>query len=169
MHWEDLTTGESVAVNGACLTVNERGRFDVVKETMRKTNLGDLRPGARVNLERALRPADRIGGHFVQGHVDVTGVVRENGSLLRVEVEPVWATGLVPKGSVAVDGVSLTVVDVGRDCFTCALIPHTRKHTTLGRRRPNERVNLEFDILGKYVQKRSRITPEFLRQAGYLE
>lgn len=166
--WTDLEEGESVAVNGVCLT-HSRGRFRVVPETLRKTALGELRSGHRVNLERALRPLDRIGGHFVQGHVDGTGVVLKTGAELRVGIEPALAGGIVPKGSIAVDGVSLTVVEVGRDFFTCALIPHTRKHTTLGQRRSGSRVNLELDVLGKYARKLSRITPEFLERAGFAD
>lgn len=166
--WDDLREGESVAVNGCCLSW-DRGGFNAVPETLKRTNLGGLRAGDRVNLERALRATDRLGGHFVQGHIDGTGIVRKTGAELRVEIAPELANGIVPKGSIAVDGVSLTVVDVGRDYFTCALIPLTRKLTTLGRRKPGERVNLELDILGKYVRKTSRITPEFLKRAGFVE
>lgn len=166
--WDDVREGESVAVNGCCLTW-DRGGFHAVPETLKRTNLGDLRAGDRVNLERALRAADRLGGHFVQGHVDGTGVVRRIGPELRVEIAPELANGIVSKGSIAVDGVSLTVVSVGRDYFTCALIPTTRRVTTLGFRRPGERVNLELDILGKYVRKPSRITPDLLKRAGFID
>lgn len=167
--YDDLRRGDSVAINGVCLTVVTPGAFDVVAETLRKTNLGRLRTREQVNLERPLRPMDRLGGHFVQGHVDGTGIVRKNGAELRVEVAPELSSGMVPKGSIAVDGVSLTIVEVERDSFTCALIPTTRKRTTLGFRKPGDRVNLELDILGKYARKSSRITPEFLREAGFLE
>jgi riboflavin synthase len=157
-----LTIGESVAVNGACLTVVEHDagafRFDVGPETLRRTNLGQLAPGDRVNLERSLRLGDRLGGHLVQGHIDGVGQVRER----RPEGEwvTVWfsspaelAAQMVTKGSVAVDGVSLTVVDVARDAFSVALIPHTLENTTLGFKGPGAAVNLETDLLAKYVWK----------------
>jgi len=167
--WEDLRPGESVAVNGVCLTVvrapGGRAEFDVVRETMSRTNLGDLGRGDRVNLERALRVGDRLSGHIVQGHVDGTGVVTRTGATLRVE-SPL-ARQLVTKGSVALDGVSLTVVDVEPDGFTIALIPTTRRITTLGRLRKGRRVNIELDVLAKYVRKASRITRKWLRKAGF--
>jgi riboflavin synthase len=166
--YDDLVLGESVAINGVCLTAVGPGHFAVVSETLKRTNLGALRKGDQVNLERALRPTDRLGGHFVQGHIDGTGVVRKNGAELRVEVSPEMASGIVPKGSIAVDGVSLTVVEVERESFSIALIHHTRKRTTLGLRRLGDKVNIELDLLGKYVRKQSRITPEFLRKAGFI-
>jgi riboflavin synthase len=167
--WDDLRHGESVAVNGVCLTVvrapGGRAEFDVVAETMARTNLGDLRKGDRVNLERALRVGDRLSGHIVQGHVDGTGVVRQTGATLRVE-SPL-ARQLVTKGSVALNGVSLTVVDVEPDAFTIALIPTTLKITNLGRLRKGHRINIELDILAKYVKRASRITKSWLRKAGF--
>ncbi len=167
--WKDLRPGESVAVNGVCLTVvrapEGRAEFDVVRETMRRTNLGDLRRGDRVNLERALRLGDRLSGHIVQGHVDGTGVVRRTGATFRVETP--LARQLVTKGSVAIDGVSLTVVDVEPDSFTIALIPTTLRITNLGRRRKGQRVNIELDVLAKYVRRASRITRDWLRRAGF--
>jgi riboflavin synthase len=157
-----LTLGESVAVNGACLTVVARdGRtcqFQAGPETLRRTNLGELRVGDRVNLERSLRLGDRLGGHLVQGHVDGVGRVAER--LPQGEWETVWftcppelAAQMVSKGSVAVDGVSLTLVDVGADRFSVALIPHTLGHTTLGFKGVGAPVNLETDLLAKYVWK----------------
>jgi riboflavin synthase alpha subunit len=152
--------GASIAVNGACLTVVEATAqqvvFEAVRETLERTSLGDLRPGARVNLERALRADGRLDGHIVQGHVDGTGRVRaleRRGDDVRLAVDcaPELARQLVPKGSVAVDGVSLTVVDVDEAGFDVALIPHTLAETNLGERRPGDRVNLEADVLGKYV------------------
>lgn len=152
--------GASIAVNGACLTVTEAGAgqlaFDAVRETLDRTALGDLRPGARVNLERALRADGRLDGHIVQGHVDGTGRVRaleRHGDDVRLVVEcaPELAKQLVPKGSIAVDGVSLTLVDVSDTGFDVALIPHTLAETNLADRRPGDRVNLEADVLGKYV------------------
>lgn len=158
--FEDLTIGESVAVSGVCLTVSQKegraARFDVVPETMRRTTLGEKRPGDRVNLERALRPTDRLGGHFVQGHVDGVGrvcaVEQRGGEYLLVIAAPASVMALVvEKGSVAVDGVSLTVVEAQADRFSVALIPYTRQATTLGQLKPGDRVNVEGDIIGKYV------------------
>jgi riboflavin synthase len=157
---EGAPIGASIAVNGACLTVTEAGAgrvsFDAVRETMDRTSLGDLRPGARVNLERALRADGRLDGHIVQGHVDGTGRVRaleRQGDDVRLVVEcaPELAKQLVPKGSIAVDGVSLTLVNVSDTGFDVALIPHTLAETNLVDRRPGDRVNLEADVLGKYV------------------
>ncbi len=157
-----LAIGESVAVNGACLTVVERDgdifRFQAGPETLRRTNLGSLVIGDRVNLERALRLSDRLGGHLVQGHIDGVGRVLER--LPQGEWETIWfgcpaelAMQMVSKGSVAVDGVSLTLVDVAADKFSVALIPHTLERTTLGFRPPGSLVNLETDLLAKYVAK----------------
>jgi riboflavin synthase len=166
--WEDLAgddplkLGESVAVNGCCLTVVEIAgtRFAVQAgpETLARTNLVDRRTGDRLNLERALKVGDRLGGHFVQGHIDTTAVLRERRpqgewEFLAFEVEPSWTPLLVSKGSIAVDGVSLTLVDVGPDGFSVMLIPHTLAVTTLGLIRPGDRVNIEIDILAKHVQK----------------
>ncbi len=154
---EDAEVGGSIAVNGACLTVVavEAGRWeaDVIAETLARTNLGDLAAGDYVNFERPVRLADRLAGHLVQGHVDAVGEVVTPAPLLRVRVEPRWRRYLVPKGSVTVDGVSLTVVDAVEDGFSVAVIPHTAEVTTLGRRRPGDRVNLEFDIIAKYVER----------------
>ena len=152
--------GDSVAVNGCCLTVcgREAGRlhFDAVRETLDKTSLGDLTPGARVNLERALCAGGRFDGHIVQGHVDGTGRVRSlerHGDDVRLAVDCAaeLARYLVPKGSVSVDGVSLTVARLSEEGFDVALIPHTLAETNLGERRAGDRVNLEVDVLGKYV------------------
>lgn len=167
--WTDLKFGESVAVQGVCLTVarleGDVAGFDLVAETLSRTTLGDLRSGDRVNLERALRASDRLSGHLVQGHVDGTGLVARAGSMLHVETP--LAAQLVPKGSVAVDGVSLTVVDADPGKFTVALIPTTRRITTLGRVRKGSRVNVELDVLLKRGRKQSRITREFLKRAGF--
>ncbi len=158
----DLRPGDSVAVNGACLTVTEVDgavlAFDAVRETLDRTALAALRPGARVNLERALRADGRLDGHLVQGHVDATGRVRAleragDDVRLFVDCDADFAEWLVEKGSVAIDGVSLTVVGVEKAGFDVALIPHTLAETTLGERRPGDRVNLEADVLGKYVKR----------------
>lgn len=157
---EGLAVGESLAVNGVCLTVREMtGSIvvaDVMPETARATTLADLRPGDEVNLERALRLGDRLGGHLVTGHVDGVGTVRSrrregNALLLEVGAPPAVARYLVPKGAVAVDGVSLTVASRRADGFTVSLIPHTLAVTTLSALRPGDRVNLEVDLVGKYV------------------
>jgi riboflavin synthase len=158
--WQ-LALGESVAVNGVCLTVVEAGAgrlaFDLAEETLRVTTLGELRTGDPVNLERPLRFDGRLGGHLVLGHVDgigrVTAVGPEGeGARLEVEVPPGLRPFLIPKGSVAVDGVSLTVAGLADTAFAVALIPHTLEVTTLGQRRPGDPVNLEMDVIGKYVQ-----------------
>lgn len=159
---DGVKLGDSIAVNGCCLTVTSRGgttlTFQAVAETLRCTNLGDLDAGSGVNLERAVRADQRLDGHIVQGHVDATGTVRaleRQGDDVRLHVtcDPAFAALLVDKGSVAIDGVSLTVVAPGANGFHVALIPHTLAATTLGRRRPGERVNLEADVLGKYVKR----------------
>lgn len=158
---EGSEPGASVAVNGACLTVVERGvdrlGFDLGPETLAVTALGGLHPGDAVNLERPLRLGDFVGGHLVQGHVDGIGVVTEvarRDDTTRVRIE--WQEDglgalLVPRGSVAVDGVSLTVAALDARAFEVMLIPHTLANTTLGRAEPGRRVNLEMDMIGKYV------------------
>jgi riboflavin synthase len=154
--------GDSVAVNGACLTVaslqGECLAFDAVRETLARTNIGELRAGSRVNLERAMPASGRLDGHIVQGHVDATGRVERlerSGDDVRffVACPESFAELLVEKGSVAIDGVSLTVVGVEPKGFDVALIPHTLRETNLGAREPADRVNLEADILGKYMRK----------------
>jgi riboflavin synthase len=158
----ELDVGDSVAVNGACLTATatSRRRFstEVVPETVARTTLGDLERGNRVNLELPLRMTDRLGGHLVQGHVD--GVARAARVEEEDDVGRVWFTAgddvlryLVHKGSVALDGVSLTVVEVGRETFQVALIPHTLRATTLGAISSGTRVNVEVDIIAKYVER----------------
>lgn len=166
---DELAVGESVAVNGVCLTVTTGGSgradFDVVQETLDRSNLGALEPGDHVNLERALRADGRLDGHIVQGHVDGTGRVRdlarrEDDVRLEVACDAGFARTLVEKGSVAVDGVSLTVASVADDGFSVALIPHTLEVTTLGERRSGDVVNLEADVLGKYVLRYlERVSP----------
>jgi riboflavin synthase len=152
---EGAKVGDSISVNGCCLTVVEFGpgvwSADVVDETLRRTNLGSLEPGEPVNMERPVRPSDRLGGHVVQGHVDCVGeVVAPAPDLV---VRTVDTRYIVEKGSVAVDGVSLTVAGVDNETFRVAVIPHTARVTTLGGRRAGDRVNVEFDILAKYVER----------------
>ena len=159
---EGTRLGDSVSVNGACLTVaalaGDGFTVGLSPETLRRTNLGALSPGDGVNLERSLTMSGRMGGHFVQGHVDGTGELRA----FRPDGDSLWVTVgaapdllryIVPKGFIAVDGVSLTVVDVFPDAFTFMLIAYTQHHTTLPRKPAPSRVNLEVDILGKYVEK----------------
>lgn len=158
----DAAHGASIAVNGVCLTVTDHdgGEFavDVMAETLRRTGLGALRPGDRVNLERAMAATARFGGHIVQGHVDGTATItaREPGErweVVRFTLPPDLAPYLVPKGSITVDGVSLTVVDAGPDTFSVSLIPTTLGLTTLGTKQVGDTVNLEVDVLAKYVER----------------
>jgi riboflavin synthase len=159
---EGVGIGDSIAVNGVCLTVTviegECVCFEAVRETMECTSLGDLTVGSEVNLERALRAGDRLDGHIVQGHVDGVGFVRElaregDDVRLAIDCDSEIASYLVDKGSVTIDGVSLTVVSAGSKGFDVALIPHTLEVTTLKDRKPKDRVNLEVDVLGKYVKR----------------
>ncbi|NTU42398.1 MAG: riboflavin synthase [Nitrospirales bacterium] len=159
---QDAAMGDSIAVNGICLTVvainKELLSFDVSSETLRSTNLGGLKSGEKVNLEPSLRPNSRMGGHFVTGHVEDVGRIRsrsQTGNAVRIEIEAPEGVlkYLVEKGSVAVDGISLTVVDVMRDAFSLVIIPHTARMSTIGIKGKGETVNLEPDILGKYVAK----------------
>lgn len=182
---KDFQLGESIAVNGVCLTVDAAGSgdfsADVSPESLRRSNLGGLKPGEKVNLERALRPIDRLGGHFMLGHVDGVGVLaarRSEGDFLVLTFTAPREVGkyLVEKGSVAVDGVSLTVASLTGDGFTVAAIPHTLDRTTLGEKRPGGQVNLEADILGKYVEKLLKgeragggLTMEMLAEGGFLK
>ncbi|MGN6250937.1 MAG: riboflavin synthase [Marmoricola sp.] len=158
----DARLGDSIAVNGCCLTVAERDgetfTADVMRETLERTSLGALVAGDRVNLERAVTPATRLGGHIVQGHVDGTGTVRrrtpsDNWEVVEVGLPAALTRYLVPKGSITVDGISLTVVGVGDDWFSVSLIPETLARTTLGAKEPGSVVNLEVDVIAKYVER----------------
>ena len=158
----DMAIGDSIAVDGACLTVAQfqRGAFvaDVSEETLGKTTLGGLRQGSKVNLERALRLSDRLGGHMVTGHVEGLGrlLLRHaagNSTVYQFQVPPSLMEYIVPKGSVAVDGVSLTVFGCEDRRFSVALIPHTAQVTTLGKLEPGATVNLESDVIAKYIEK----------------
>ena len=161
--YADAALGESIAVSGVCLTVvpprdPRRLVFDVSPETLSRTTLGALAPGARVNLERALLPTDRLGGHIVAGHVDATGevlsVARAGDSwTFTFSLPAALARYAVEKGSIAVDGISLTIAALRDGSFDVAVIPHTFAETTLGDRGPRDRVNLEVDLLGKYVER----------------
>jgi riboflavin synthase len=159
---EDAGLGDSIAVNGCCLTVAERSdatwTADVMQETLDKTSLHGVQPGDRVNLERAVTADKRLGGHIVQGHVDGVGTVvrrtpSEHWEVVEISMPPELARYLVDKGSITVDGVSLTVVEARDDAFTVSLIPETLARTTLGSRQPGDRVNLETDVIAKHVEK----------------
>ncbi|MBW3669433.1 MAG: riboflavin synthase [Actinobacteria bacterium] len=158
---EDAAIGDSIAVNGCCLTVVALGdgtwEADAVAETLSRTNLGDLEAGDVVNFERPVRVQDRLGGHIVQGHVDAVGEVVTAAPDLRARIPAEYLRYVVPKGSITVDGCSLTVVDALDDGFTVAVIPHTAEVTTLGRRAPGDRVNIEVDVVAKYIE---RLLPE---------
>jgi riboflavin synthase len=158
--------GDSVALNGCCLTVvavdGERLAFQAGGETLSRTNLGELAAGDVVNIEPSLRAGDPIGGHYVTGHIDAVGVVdrRQDDAewcTMWFRAPPAQMLQMASKGSIAVDGVSLTLVDVGSDCFSVALIPHTMSVTTLGRRKVGDRVNLETDVLAKYVERQIKL------------
>ena len=181
----DLSVDESVSVNGACQTVVAAGKgwfeVDTVAETLKKTTFGSFRPGTKVNLERAVRPIDRLGGHFVLGHVDCVGsvgAIEESGQsrTITVSFPREFDPWIVPVGSIAIDGVSLTVAHTESSSFSVAIIPYTFGHTTIADLRKGSEVNLEFDILGKYVAKQhsagkssagSRISESWLGEQGF--
>jgi riboflavin synthase len=160
---EDMKTGSSIAVNGVCLTAMEIDEHsfsaDLAPETLRRSNLGDLTTGSRVNLERPLLPTDRLSGHIVQGHVDGTGEflsldpVGDENWWLKIRVPAELDRYLVFKGSISIDGISLTIVSLERDVLSVTIIPHTYEVTTLGTYKPGSRVNLECDVLAKHVEK----------------
>lgn len=179
----DLKTGDSVSTQGVCLTVihftSDSFTVDVMPETLRKTTLGDLKPGSHVNLERALRLSDRLGGHLVSGHIDGTGTIakvwRDDIAIrLEISASPDILKYIIGRGSVAIDGISLTVTDVDSRRFGISVIPHTQTVTTLTGKRQGEAVNIECDMLAKYVEKlinpdknSSKIDLEFLLKNGY--
>lgn len=180
---ENINLGDSVCVNGVCLTITsiEDGEFDVMPETKKVTSLKNLKIGSKVNLERALALGDRFGGHIVSGHVDGIGVIdkiRKDDIAIEfvVKVDSKLANKLIYKGSVAIDGVSLTCSEVGSDYFKFYLIPHTQEKTILIEKNEGDLVNIECDIVGKYIEKFigiqskakfSGVTEEFLRQNGF--
>ena len=162
---DGMKTGDSIAVNGACLTVTEFDRYsltvDVSAETVKRTNIGKLRVGDKVNLERPMRLSDRLGGHLVSGHVDAVGLIRgmiKKGdvSVFTFEAPKEISKYLISKGSVAVDGISLTVNDITGNTFSITVIPHTVKMTTLGFKKIGDIVNLEADMIGKYIEAFAR-------------
>lgn len=187
--WEDLKVGESISVNGVCLTVAQSenfrpsGRFtaELSRETLESTTLGSLRAGSRVNLERALKLGERLGGHFLSGHVDGLGRVKaiareKEGKLFQIRTSREILKYIVPKGSIGVDGISLTVVQVISGIgFSVSIIPHTEKVTSFGLLKVNDSVNIEVDMLARYVEnlinkrkEKSGITREFLLEKGFL-
>ena len=186
---EDASLGDSIAVNGICLTVSQKTtqsfQADVMGETMRRTNLSDLSAGSRVNLERAMKMNGRFGGHIVSGHIDGTGKivsVRKEGNAFwyQIETGPEILRYIIEKGSVAIDGISLTVAKLEEKSFSVSIIPHTRQETILEDKKPGDRVNLENDLIGKYVErllsfqepkeekKESKLSMEFLQENGFL-
>ena len=180
---EDTKIGDSIATNGVCLTVTSmaEGTFtaDMMTVTAKKSALDQLRPGSAVNLERALLPTTRMGGHIVQGHVDTVGKVqgiepKEGGYLLHIGVEPSWAPYFVAQGSVTLNGVSLTLARAGRSDFSVSLIPETLRSTNLGALKPGDPITVEFDIVGKYLLRQNEVAEEsspldmnFLRKHGF--
>ncbi|GJQ22624.1 riboflavin synthase [Candidatus Brocadia sapporoensis] len=183
--YDDLVLGESIAVNGVCLTVKEiSGRivsFDVSGETLKKTTLGNLRYAENVNIERALRMGDRLGGHFVTGHVDGTGIIKEKRQsagqcTMSFSAEKRFTDMMIEKGSVAIDGISLTIVDLSDSIFSVAVISYTLAATTLGFKKAGDPVNIEIDMMGKWIkrllsnlqEKKGGITREQLMEQGFL-
>jgi len=179
-----VTTGDSIAVNGCCLTVTrltgQAAAFDISPETIIKTNLGKLTRGKKVNIELALRPADRLGGHFVTGHIDGVAVITEINKQqqfanIKFKAEPELLEQMLLKGSVAVDGISLTVAEITAETFTVALIPETLNKTTLGNVKVGDTVNIETDIIVKTIKKhlkgilpkQENLTIEKLKQSGF--
>lgn len=180
---EDVKIGDSIAVNGVCLTVisfsEDYFGAGVQAETVRRTTIADLKSGAGVNLERALSLSSRLGGHFVLGHIDNTGTIKSKSPkgkdyLLVIKAPEALLQYVVAKGSIAIDGISLTVGEVTGDTFSVYLIPHTLQNTTLTQKNPGDAVNLETDIIGKYVAKsagkerKSDITKDFLSEQGFV-
>ena len=180
---EGTKAGDSIAVNGVCLTVvaleNNSFSVDVMPETLRCTNLGGLRYNDEVNLERALALGERLGGHLVLGHVDDKGEVmyagfEENARIMRISAPAKLMTYIAAKGFIAVDGVSLTIVDYNDFSFVVSLVAYTKEYTTLGKKKPGDIVNLEADIIAKYVERLKErrmqgLTFEFLREYGFVE
>lgn len=159
---DDIKVGDSICVNGVCLTVVKHDDttfvLDLVNETLEKSNLGELEIGSEVNLERALTLQTRLGGHILQGHVETVGIIMEkvksgDGSILSVAIDPVFMKYCIPKGSIALDGISLTVASISENLVKIALIPHTLDMTTLGNKEVEDSVNIETDIVGKYIER----------------
>ena len=159
---DDLNIGDSISINGVCLTVTEKKEkefsLDLVPETLDKSNLGDLIEGNYVTLERAMQASDRFGGHILQGHVETLGVIldkqqQEDNAVISVGLDPEWMRFCIPKGSIALDGISLTIAKIEANIVEIALIPHTMENTTLGLKSKSDTLNIETDIIGKYVER----------------
>ena len=159
---DDLNIGDSISINGVCLTVTEKKEkdfsLDLVTETLDKSNLGELIEGNYVNLERAMQASDRFGGHILQGHVETLGVIldkqqQEDNAVISVGLDPEWMRFCIPKGSIALDGISLTIAKIEANIVEIALIPHTMENTTLGLKSKSDTLNIETDIIGKYVER----------------
>jgi len=179
--WPDITVGESIAINGVCLTITKKTYdtffTDVSGPTLKSTNLGKLTIGSSVNLERALKVGDRLGGHFVQGHVDGVGSIRDmskknDNIFLYISARKDIMNHLIDKGSIAVNGVSLTIQELYDDSFSVVIIPYTWKYTTFANVRVHDTMNIEVDLIGKYVQKhtamkRQPLTMEYLKEQGF--
>ncbi|MEN8700577.1 riboflavin synthase [Bacillus infantis] len=184
---EDVGIGDSIAVNGVCLTVTdftaEKFSADVMPETYHSTSLAELKRNSPVNLERAMKAGGRFGGHLVSGHIDARGSIlrkrhEENAIYYEIEVPEEWSHLAVGKGSIAIDGVSLTIFETGASSLTVSLIPHTAGHTILGGKKAGETVNLEFDMLGKYIYsfmnkaaskpEKKTVSEALLRENGFL-
>ncbi len=182
---DDSKIGDSICTNGVCLTVTKKTEdsftVDVMPETLRKSSLGDLSPGSKVNLERALKVSDRLGGHIVSGHIDGTGTItsikeEDNATWVTIQAEDELMKYIINKGSIAIDGTSLTVADVTDNTFKVSIIPHTKEMTILLLKKAGSIVNLECDVIGKYVEKllgyketkkESKLTMDFLREHGF--
>ncbi|GAB6137425.1 riboflavin synthase [Halanaerobaculum tunisiense] len=183
---EDIQLGDSIATNGVCLTVTEFNEqqfsVDVMPETMRKSSLGDLKVGDNVNLERALQVGDRLGGHLVSGHIDGVGEIvgytkEDNALLVTIKPEAELLKYVIPKGSIAIDGISLTIAQLEEPTFAVSIIPHTAQVTVLGNKDVGDQVNLEADMIGKYIERMMKFTTEdttedidesLLREKGFL-
>lgn len=179
---EDIHTGDSINVSGVCQTVVDADKHEftvvAIEETLKKTTFGMLKPGTKVNLERSLLPTTRLGGHFVSGHTDTRGIISlieplSTSYLITVQFDPVYNKNIIPVGSIAIDGISLTVAEKGDGFLKVAIIPHTWGVTSLADRKTGDAVNLEFDLLGKYILNavpggsKSQITESWLKEMGY--
>ena len=159
---DDLEIGDSICINGVCLTVTKRQKdmfsMDIIEETLDKSNLGELKENDYVNLERAMKASDRFGGHIVQGHVETQGVIlekqiEEDEARISVCLDPEWMRYCIPKGSITLDGVALTIASINKNIIEIALIPHTLENTTLGLKDKSDTLNVETDIIGKYINR----------------
>ena len=159
---DDLEIGDSICINGVCLTVTKRQKdmfsMDIIEETLDKSNLGELKENDYVNLERAMKVSDRFGGHIVQGHVETQGVIlekqiEEDEARISVCLDPEWMRYCIPKGSITLDGVALTIASINKNIIEIALIPHTLENTTLGLKDKSDTLNVETDIIGKYIDR----------------